>query len=81
MTITMLTRIPCHLCGYQTHCLKVVTARVNKNSIRTWNGVGARDRTCNECREPQFMAAWTRWWLDDESQAKVDAYREKRGWS
>lgn len=81
MTITMETRIPCHLCGYQTKSIKVVSARVNKGSLRTWGGLGWREHRCPECRGTIMNAHPERWWLDPESQTKVDAYREKRGWS
>jgi predicted Zn-ribbon and HTH transcriptional regulator len=78
--LTMTSRATCTLCGGRIDGVYVATWRINKRSMRSGDGgLIMRDPHCRHCG----FEAWSvpeRWVLTTEDQAKVNAYREKRGW-
>jgi hypothetical protein len=81
VTVTMKYRGTCAQCGVRLRGIYVASVRVNKASLRTTRGgLMAVDRTCFECGAPNYDGGGT-WALDAESQAKVAAARERKGWA
>ncbi len=71
----------CGLCGYRLRGLMLGSFRVNKGSLRSTNvPIQVMPRVCPECRT-ETPDTCERWVLSAESQAKVAAIRERKGWA
>jgi len=83
MTVTLESRHPCQLCGYQHRIIHVTGIRINKRSIVTKGGlVSVGERVCPECGTANDGAsAVTRFRMWPEDEAKVNAYRRQKGWA
>lgn len=82
MTVTMRCRDTCALCGCRLQGFYIASVRVNKGSLRTTSvGLGVV-LPCPECgTEGLGVHGPSRWALDADSQARVDAYRARKGWA
>ena len=79
--VVMNSRTTCTLCGCRLRGILVATVRVRKHDLVADRGtLSSIDFRCPECGF-ETASAPNRWRLDDESQAKVDAARAKRGWA
>jgi hypothetical protein len=80
VTVTMLCRDTCTLCACRLDGRYFACVRVNKRSLRTVSvGIGVV-LPCPECGTDGPPMA-SRWALDPDSQARVDAYRARKGWA
>lgn len=83
MTVTLISDHPCPVCGYLNKGVTVMAVRVNKNTIAQVKGdrsFGAVPRWCRECHAPIPADVRSAVRLAADDQAKVDAYRARRGW-
>lgn len=85
--LTLVPRSNCTHCGCRLRGFTMGTYRINKNSLKSDRG-GLSWLECPECgptfarRNPTgVMPTCDRWRLDPESQAKVDQYRARKGWT
>lgn len=79
-TLTMKPADGCIVCGCRIRGFKRGTFRINKDSLRSTGTIlGFLEPTCCECGQPHAQVA--RWHLDADSQAIVDGYRRRMGWS
>jgi hypothetical protein len=78
--VTLEARTPCLLCGCRMKSWSFPSARVNRRSIRiTGPSITCGPlRDCPECGTPSADMLHTRYRLDPESVAAVEAYRARR---
>lgn len=82
MTVTVITETPCIVCGYRIRGVLIHPARATKTRLVTTGvGIGAHPPSCSECGTAQPDRTRLTYTLDATSQAKVAAYRERRGWA
>lgn len=71
----------CGLCGYRLRGLMLGSFRVNKDSLKSLRpSLTFLERVCPECHT-EAPQTCERWVLSTESQAKVAAIRERKGWA
>lgn len=79
MNVTFLTKGECADCGAEIDGFMQRSIRVNKASIRSdRDGLGAFRRCPNECPGGIINARYEG--LDPASLARVNVYRERKGW-
>lgn len=81
MSVVFISFVPCPICGYRNVVMTFMTVRINKHSLRSIKpGLGFSASSCMECGRPLLMQVRERAALDEESAAKVDAHRARKGW-
>lgn len=84
MLITLIHTVACPACGAEADGVMVRRVRINKRSIRTVKGdtgLGLMPRTCKPCGAelPQPIPV-VRTRIVDDDQARINAWRDRRGW-
>lgn len=79
--LRFVSKVTCPTCAFRLPGVMVGTFRINKGSLKAPRGTLSFIQTpCPECRTRIGRPDADRWQLDPESQAVVDAFRERKGW-
>ena len=82
MTVTFRLHGRCPVCGYRNQGIDNVPVRVNKHTlVSIGRGIILLPPYCRECSHPLGVGLFTGLALDPQDQARVAAYRRRRGWA
>lgn len=82
MTVTFRLHGRCPVCGYRNTAIENAQVRINKLTlVRIRPGIWAIPGDCRECGHPLGVGLFTGLALDPQDEARVQAYRRRRGWA